>query len=72
MDILKAVSETALITLKARVIEAEKENPVIEDPIGREYLNRLQYLLPIETRDRILNKKLPSTLTRHLALRARK
>ena len=32
MDILKAVSETALITLNARIIEAEKENPVIEDP----------------------------------------
>jgi methyltransferase (TIGR00027 family) len=68
----RGVSETALITLKARVIEAEKENPVIEDPIGLECLNRLQSLLPIETRDRILNKKLPSTLTRHLALRARK
>ena len=72
MDILKAVSETALITLRARGLEAEKEKPVIEDPIGLECLNRLQSLLPIETRDRILNRKLPSTLTRHLALRARK
>jgi O-methyltransferase involved in polyketide biosynthesis len=54
------------------VIEAEKENPVIEDPIGLECLNRLQSLLPTETRDRILNRKFPSTLTRYLALRARK
>jgi methyltransferase (TIGR00027 family) len=72
MDILKAVSETALITLRARVIEAGKEKPVIEDPIGRECLNRLQSLLPIETRNKILNRKLSSTLTRHIALRSRK
>jgi methyltransferase (TIGR00027 family) len=72
MDILKAVSETALITLRARVLEAEKEKPVIEDPIGLECLNRLQSLLPIETRSKILNRKLSSTLTRHIALRSRK
>lgn len=72
MDVLNAVSETALITLRARVIEAVKEKPVIEDSIGLECLNRLQSLLPIETRNRLLNRNLPSTLTRHIALRARK
>jgi O-methyltransferase involved in polyketide biosynthesis len=30
MDILNSVSETALITLKARVQEAEKDEPVIQ------------------------------------------
>ena len=72
MDILSTVSETALITLKAHVVESEKENPVIEDAVALECLNRLQSLLPIEIRDRVLNRKLPSTLTRHIALRARK
>ena len=33
MDILSAVSETALKTLKARVVESEKEKPVIEDAV---------------------------------------
>lgn len=72
MDILSTVSETALITLKAHVVESEKENPVIEDAVALECLNRLQSLLPIEIRDRVLNRKLPSTLTKHIALRARK
>ena len=72
MDILSTVSETALITLKAHVVESEKENPVIEDAVALECLNRLQSLLPIEIRDRVLSRKLPSTLTRHIALRARK
>ena len=37
---LNDVSETALITLRARVIEAERKSPVIEDPRGREMLAR--------------------------------
>jgi methyltransferase (TIGR00027 family) len=72
MDVLNSISETALITLRARVIESQKEKAVIKDDVGAECLRRLQKLLPRETQDRILKKKLPSTLTRHLALRARK
>jgi O-methyltransferase involved in polyketide biosynthesis len=72
MDVLSAVSETALITLRSRVIEAEKEKPVIEDVVGRECWHRLQALLPIETRNRAFHRNLPSTLTRHIALRSRK
>ncbi len=72
MDVLNAVSETALITLKARVVETEKENPVIRDEMGLECLERLRTLLPTDTRTRILDRKLPPTLTRHIALRARK
>ncbi|MFC1724912.1 class I SAM-dependent methyltransferase [candidate division KSB1 bacterium] len=69
---LNDVSETALITLKARVIEAKKENPLLRDDTGVNLLNRIESILPIETRKRIIDRKLPSTLTRHIALRARK
>ncbi len=72
MDILNAVSETALITLKARVVESEKGNPVIRDEVSAECLERLQSLLPTDTHTRILDRKLPPTLTRHIAPRARK
>jgi methyltransferase (TIGR00027 family) len=72
MDILSAVSETALITLKARVQEAEKDEPVIRDEVAQECLARIRPLLPVETQNRLLNRSLPSSLTRHIALRARK
>ena len=72
MDILSAVSETALITLKARVQEAEKDEPVIRDDVGQECLANLRPLLPVETQNRLLDRNLPSSLTRYIALRARK
>ncbi len=72
IDIFNAVSETALITLKARVVEAGKVNPVIVDAVGLELLESLQSLLPIETRERIIKRKLSSTLTGYIALRSRK
>jgi len=69
---LNAVSETALLTLKARVLEAEKPSPLIHDPMGREILDRISTQVSAGTLERVLNKKLPSTLTGYLALRARK
>ena len=36
MDAFTTVSETALITLKAHVAEAEKKRPVIEDAVALE------------------------------------
>lgn len=69
---LNAVSETALLALKARVIEAEKQSPVIHDAKGREMLNKISSQVSTETQRRVLNRKLPSTLTSYLALRARK
>jgi methyltransferase (TIGR00027 family) len=72
MDTLTAVSETALITLKSRVQEAEKDEPVIRDDVAQECLAKIRPLLPLETQNRLLNKRLPATLTRHIALRARK
>lgn len=72
MDTLNAVSETALITLKSRVIETQKDNPVIVDEVGQKCLERLQRQLPIDTRQRILDRKLPASMTIYIALRARK
>ena len=72
MNIFSDVSETALITLKARVVESRRKKPVIEDPVALECFLMLQSLLPIEIRKRILDRKLPLTLTRYIALRARK
>lgn len=72
MKPLSAVSETALITLKSRVVEAEKSNPLIKDDIGRKCLERLGAHLPIDTRHRILDRNLPLSLTIYAALRARK
>jgi len=72
IDILSDVSETALITLRARVIEAKKEKPVLRDDIGVELLDRIGSMQPTETRKRIIDRKLPSALTSHIALRARK
>jgi methyltransferase (TIGR00027 family) len=72
MDTLNAVSETALITLKSRVQEAEKDEPVIRDEVAQECLAKIRPLLPLETQNRVLNRNLPETLTRHIALRVRK
>jgi O-methyltransferase involved in polyketide biosynthesis len=72
MDTLNTVSETALITLKSRVQEAEKDEPVIRDEVAQECLTKIRPLLPIETQNRVLNRNLPATLTGHIALRARK
>ena len=50
MKNLNAVSETALLTLKARVIEAEKQSPIIHDAKGREILDKISSHISTETR----------------------
>lgn len=72
MDILSDVSETGLLTLKSRVVEAQKKKPVIEDAMAILCLERLRPLLPPEVRTRLLDRDPPSSLTRHIALRSRK
>jgi len=72
MKQLTEVSETALITLRSRVLESEKTNPLLQDPVGKELMEALIKELPDELRDRILKRKLSPILTRHIALRARK
>lgn len=69
---LNSISETALITLRARAIESQKKNPVLQDDMGVECQKRLRKLVSQEIEERIFKRKLPSSLTRHLALRARK
>ncbi|MEO1298790.1 MAG: class I SAM-dependent methyltransferase [Cyanobacteria bacterium J06636_16] len=72
MDVMDVVSETALITLKARVIETEKPYPIIQDVVGKQCLDIIQSHLPAEIQNRILDRKLPPSLTNHIAIRARK
>jgi methyltransferase (TIGR00027 family) len=72
MDNLSEVSETSLITLRSRVVESQKKNPLIHDEMGAECLEVLGSLLPPEARKRLLGSRLPPTLSNHIALRARK
>ena len=72
MKRLNEVSETALITLMSRVTESERKEPIIQDPVARICLDRLTPLLSPEVQTRLIHKKLPSALTSHVALRARK
>jgi len=72
MSRLNDVSETALLTLKSRIIEAEKESPLLDDPKGKEILDKIQKLIPEETKKRVLNRKFSPTLTSYISLRARK
>lgn len=72
MPQLHAVSETALLTLKSRIIESEKQTPLLSDPKGKEILSKLETLLPAEVVERVLKRKFSPTLTSYIALRARK
>ncbi len=72
MHQLNEVSETALITIRSRVLESEKENPVLLDPVGKNLFDSLLGVVPGDVRRRILDRKLSTVLTRHIALRARK
>jgi O-methyltransferase involved in polyketide biosynthesis len=72
MQSLHTVSETALLTLRSRVVESEALNPVLKDPVGKECFQELLETLPADLQDRIMKRKLSPLLTRHLALRARK
>ena len=72
MGNLNSVSETALFTLMARVCEAEKQDPIIFDTQGIEILTKLKFLVSSDFSKKLLEKKLPPTLTNYLALRARK
>jgi len=69
--LLSKVSETALITLNSRVAEARKANPVIVDPEGERLLAKLAIMLPGDLRARLIDRAMPASLSRHIALRAR-
>lgn len=72
LNIISVVSETAIITLKSRVIESQKNAPIIRDSVSSECLENIGLRLPKEAYKRLIDRKLPSTLTRHVAIRARK
>lgn len=72
MSQLSAVSETALLTLKSRIIESEKDPPLIVDPKGKEILDKIRKLIPAETWERVLKRKFSPALTSYISLRARK
>jgi len=72
MNNLSSVSETALITIKARVAEAERKKPLIKDEVGQVLLSRMEEILPDEQRNRILHRKMPRSLSNYVALRALK
>jgi methyltransferase (TIGR00027 family) len=71
MEPLDAVSETALITLRARVLEAQRDPPLLADPVAVDLLSRLVARLPAEMVERLLSRRLPSQLSAHIALRSR-
>ena len=69
---LTDVSKTALVTLRSHVIESRKGNPIINDPMATYCLEKLVSLASADERVLLFNRKLPSTLTSHIAFRARK
>ena len=71
MKQLNEVSETALITLRSRVLESRKSNPVLLDPVGEECFEALVSEMPEDLRKRVMERKLSPVLSRHIALRAR-
>jgi len=69
---LTDVSKTALATLRSHVIESQNGNPIMNDPMAAYCLEKLISLASEEEKTLLFNRKLPSSLTRHIALRARK
>jgi len=69
---LSDVSKTALATLRSHVIESQNKNPIINDPMASYCLEKLQSFVSEEEKTLLFDRKLPSSLTRHIALRARK
>jgi methyltransferase (TIGR00027 family) len=72
MKELTTVSETALITLKARAVESEKQSPLLHDPQCLELIHTLRSLELSEGQRRLLDRRPPVTLSSYIALRARK
>jgi len=69
---LNSVSETAIITLKSRVIESAKENGIIKDPMGKLLYESLLENLNEDVKNRIIKRKMSSVLSAHIAIRGKK
>jgi len=69
---LTDVSKTALVTLRSHVLESQKNNPLIHDPMAKYCLDHLVLFASEEEKALLFKRKLSSALTRHIAIRARK
>lgn len=69
---LTDVSKTALATLRSHVIESQKRNPILNDPMAAYCLEKLISLASEKEKNLLFNRKLPTSFTNHIALRARK
>lgn len=68
---LTDVSETALLTLRARAVEAERADPVLHDPAAGRLFDDLTARLEPEVGRRITRRIHSPAFTRYVALRAR-
>ncbi len=69
---LTDVSKTSLATLRSHVIVSQKRNPIINDPMAAYCLEKLILLASDREKTLLFDKKLPTSLTNHIAIRARK
>jgi methyltransferase (TIGR00027 family) len=69
---LTNVSKTGIITLRCHVLESQKSKPIIKDPMAEYCLDKLTSLVSVEDKNQIFSRKLSSTLTNYIAVRARK
>ena len=70
---LTDVSNTSIATsLRSLVIESEKKDPIINDPMAKYCLDKLYSLASEKERVLLFDRKLPLALTNPQALRARK
>ncbi len=66
------VSRTAIATLRSRVIESGKKDPLIRDPMAEYLLDRLARSASEEEKALLFDRRLSPALTTYIALRARK
>jgi methyltransferase (TIGR00027 family) len=69
---LTDVSKTAIVTLRSHVLESQKNEPLINDPMAKYCLEKLVSLASEDEKALLFNRKLSSALTSHIAIRARK
>jgi methyltransferase (TIGR00027 family) len=69
---LSEVSKTALFTLRSHAEESQKKQPLINDPMSVYCLDKFESLAKEEEKARLFRRRIPSSLTNHIVLRARK
>ncbi|UCH13938.1 MAG: class I SAM-dependent methyltransferase [Bacteroidales bacterium] len=69
---LTDVSKTAIVTLRSHALESQKSNPILDDPMAQYCLDKLIPLATEEEKTLLFNRKLSTSLTSHIAIRARK